>query len=65
MIYNTKNRKNDTTESQKEKKACFNAHFQYIQSKEGLNKMWSLKSLAIHFVVMLCGTGLALFLAYS
>ena len=26
MIYNTKNRNNDTTESQREKKTCFNAH---------------------------------------
>ena len=25
MIYNTKNQSNDTTESQKEKKTCFNA----------------------------------------
>ena len=33
MIYNTKNRSNDTIESQKEKKTCFNAHFQYSQSK--------------------------------
>ena len=46
MIYNTRNPSNETTESQKEKKACFNAHFQYIQSKiTVLNKMWSLKSL--------------------
>ena len=48
MIYNTRNRSNDRTESQKEKKACFNAHFQCDQSKiMGLNKMWSLKSLTI------------------
>ena len=26
MIYNTRNRSNDTTESQKEKNACLNAH---------------------------------------
>ena len=26
MIYNTKNRNNDTTASQKEKKTCFNVH---------------------------------------
>ena len=26
MIYNTKNRNNDTTESQKEKNTCFNVH---------------------------------------
>ena len=48
MIYNTRNRSNDTTESQKEKKTCFNACFQYSQSKiTGINKMWSLKSLAM------------------
>ena len=33
MIYNIKNRINDTIESQKEKKTCFNAHFQHIQLK--------------------------------
>ena len=33
MIYNTRNLSNDTTESQKEKKICFNAHFQYNLSK--------------------------------
>ena len=48
MIYNIRNRSNDATESQKEKKTCFNAHFQYSQSKiTGLNKVWSLKRLAI------------------
>ena len=52
MIYNTRNRyssiSNDTTESQKEKKTCFNAHFQYSQSKiMGLKKMWPLKNLAM------------------
>ena len=26
MVYNTRNWSNDTTESQKEKKTCFNAH---------------------------------------
>ena len=31
MIYNT--RYNDTTESQKENKICFDAYFQYSQSK--------------------------------
>ena len=47
MIYNTKSWSNDTTASQKEKKTCFNAHFQCSQSKfKGLNKMWSLKSLS-------------------
>ena len=48
MIYNTRNRSNDITESQKEKKTCFNAQFQYSQSKvTELNKMRSLKSLAM------------------
>ena len=48
MIYNTKNRSNDTTESQKEKKTCFNAHFQYSQSKmTRLKRIWSLKKLAM------------------
>ena len=48
MICNTIKRSNDTTESQKEKKTCFNAYFQYGQSKTmGLNIMWSLKSLAM------------------
>ena len=48
MIYNTKNGSNDTTESQKEKNTCFNAYFQYSQSKiKGLSKKWSLKSLAM------------------
>ena len=48
MIYNTRNRSNDITESQKEKKTCFNVHFQSSQSKiTGLNKMWSLQSLAM------------------
>ena len=32
MIYNTRNRRNDITKIQKEKKS-FNAHFQYSQSK--------------------------------
>ena len=40
MICNAKNWSNDGIESQTEKKACFNAHFQYIQSQiTGLNKM--------------------------
>ena len=48
MIYNTRNRSNDKTESQKEKKTSFNAYFQYSQSKiTGINKMWSLKRLAM------------------
>ena len=48
IIHNTRNRSNDTTESQKEKKTCFNAHFQYCQLRiMELNRMWSLKSLAM------------------
>ena len=49
MIYNTRNWSSDTTESQIEKKKTyFNAYFQYSQLKiTGLNKMWSLKSLAM------------------
>ena len=37
MIYNTRNWSNYTTETQKEKKTCFNGH--------AGGKMWSLKSL--------------------
>ena len=33
MTYNTRNRSNDITESQKEKKTCFNVHLQDGQSK--------------------------------
>ena len=48
MIQNTKIWSNDTTESLKEKKTCLNAHSQYSQSNiTGLNKIWSLKSLAM------------------
>ena len=39
MIFNTRNRSNDTTESQKEKKTSFNAHFQYSQSKINRTKI--------------------------
>ena len=55
MIYNTRNWSNDATESQKEKKYYFNAHFhfQYSQLKIMNNKgvyssniMWSLETLA-------------------
>ena len=53
MIYNTRIGSNDPTESQKEKKPCFNDHFQYNQSNimdnkgaYSSNKMWSLKILA-------------------
>ena len=53
VICNSRNWSNDTTESQKEKKACFNAHAkrkcnltgQCIVSKQ--IKMWSLKSLVM------------------
>ena len=48
MIYNTRKRSNDTIESQKERKTCFNAHFQYYRLKiAGQNRMRSLKSLAM------------------
>ena len=53
MIYYTRNCSNDTAESQKEKKSCFNAHFQCTQSKITDNKRvfsrnkLSLKSLAM------------------
>ena len=33
MIYNTRNQSNDTTESQREKKNCFNIRFQYSHLK--------------------------------
>ena len=39
MIYNTRNRNNDITKSQKEKKTCFNAHFQYSQSNVVIKKL--------------------------
>ena len=46
MIYNNRNRSNDTIEIQKEKRHVFNGHFHYSQSKmTGLSKMWSLKRL--------------------
>ena len=48
MIYKIRNRRNNKTESQTEEKTCFDAHFHYSQSKiTGLNKMWSLKGLAM------------------
>ena len=47
MVYNTRNRSNDTTASQK-KTTYFNAHFHYSQSKiTGLKKMWLSRSLAM------------------
>ena len=33
MIYDTRSQSNDTTESQKKRKACLNTHFQYSHSK--------------------------------
>ena len=51
MIYNTRNRSNDTTESQKEKNDVFYCSYRRkvkldcaIYNKQA-NKMWSLKSL--------------------
>ena len=41
MIYDTRNRNIDTTECEKEKKTCFNAH----NGVYSWNKKWSLKSL--------------------
>ena len=43
MTYNTRNRSNDTTESQKVKTTCFYAH----NGVYSWNKMWLLKSLAM------------------
>ena len=43
MIYNARNRDNDATVSQKEKKTCFNAH----NGVYSWNKIWPLKSLAM------------------
>ena len=71
MIYNTKNRSNETTESQKEIKTCFNAHFHYSQSKiHGTKTTYTFQFAFIscprHFVLMFCGTAsLALILACS
>ena len=48
MICNTRSSSNGTTESQKEKRPVLMILFSYSQSKfTGLNKMWSLKSLAM------------------
>ena len=48
MIYNTRNRNNDTTESQKEKKTCCPMYSkQTYLSVYSWNKMWSLKSLVM------------------
>ena len=54
MIFNTRNRSNDTKKSQKEKKTCFHAHargkrnlnVQCMQTNSW-NKMCSLKSLVM------------------
>ena len=44
MIYNTRNRSNDTTESQKEKKTVLMLNLKAVYY---WNKMWPLKSLAM------------------
>ena len=45
MMYNTRSPSHNATESSTLKKTCFNAHFQYSQSKiTRLSKMWPLKS---------------------
>ena len=33
MVYDIRNRSNDTTESQKEENTCFNAHFSTVSQK--------------------------------
>ena len=43
MIYNVRNQSNYITESQKEKKTCFNVHFQYSQLKIMDNKVYVLQ----------------------
>ena len=49
MIHKTRNQSNGTTERQKEKTTCFNAHFQYSQPEiTGLNQMWSLSRTSLH-----------------
>ena len=60
MIHNSRNRSNDTTESQKEIKTCFNAHFQK-SVKNHITKItyaskFVLMSCPGHFVLMFCGT---------
>ena len=48
MIYNPKNRSNDTSESQIEKKTYFKSYFQYSQLKiTRINKICSLKSVTM------------------
>ena len=57
MIYNTRNRSNDTTESQKEKKTCFNAQFQYSQSKiTGLKQHLHLNTVCVNMRSLLTRT---------
>ena len=60
MIYNTRNQINDTIESQKEKKICFDAHaggkwnlYNSPMCSKQANKMWSLKSLVSLFLKFL------------
>ena len=47
MIYNTRNQSNDTTESQKRKKLVIMLICSSQSKMSGLNKMWSLKRLAM------------------
>ena len=47
MIYNTRNRSNDITESQKEKRPVLMRSFGTVGQVSGLNKMWPLKGLAM------------------
>ena len=63
MIYNTRNRNNDTTESQKEKKTCFDAHaggkwnltIQCILSKQ--NSVLIILEMASLDTLFLCSAG--------
>ena len=66
MIYNTRNRSNDITESQKEKKDVLMLMQEEVKldcpiySKQ-TNKMWSLKSL----VMLKCGSRTVAYMQYN
>ena len=47
MIYNTRNRSDDATESQKKRPVLMLIFSAVSQKITGLNRMWSLKSLAV------------------
>ena len=70
MVYNTRNRRNDATESQKEKKTCLMLIFGTVSQKsQNLNNIYisiCYYSCPGHLVRMFCGTAsMALFLARS